>query len=186
MWQWNDTDINYLLKKGTQNRDKSQTKNDVGLLDCPASEPLRRAIFGTTSSIFDLWSRPWGVTRLLVSVAFFHAPSLGRGRVAPPPYYVTMACDLLRVEINPSLNFRRCFALAVKREFREKFDFLFSGVPAFFDFFSSPRELGTPCKVALWLEFRKNWVEPVAVGEGMLFQNDAGAIRHEDFSCKKN
>jgi len=34
-------------------------------LDCPASEPLRRAIFGTTSSIFDLWSRPWGVDRLL-------------------------------------------------------------------------------------------------------------------------
>jgi len=24
-----------------------------------------RAIFGTTSSIFDLWSRPWGVVRLL-------------------------------------------------------------------------------------------------------------------------
>jgi len=31
------------------------------LFDCPASEPLRRAIFGTTSSIFDPWSRPWGV-----------------------------------------------------------------------------------------------------------------------------
>jgi len=31
----------------------------------PASEPLRRAIFGTTSSIFDLCSRPWGVARLL-------------------------------------------------------------------------------------------------------------------------
>jgi len=36
------------------------------LLDCPASEPLRRAVFGTASSIFDLWSRPWGVARLLV------------------------------------------------------------------------------------------------------------------------
>jgi len=35
------------------------------LLDCPASEPLRRAIFGTTSYIFDPWSRPWGVARLL-------------------------------------------------------------------------------------------------------------------------
>jgi len=34
-------------------------------LDCHASEPLRRAIFGTTFSIFDLWSRPWGVARLL-------------------------------------------------------------------------------------------------------------------------
>jgi len=35
------------------------------LHDCHASQPLRRAIFGTTSSIFDLWSRPWGVARLL-------------------------------------------------------------------------------------------------------------------------
>jgi len=35
------------------------------LLDCPASEPLRRAIFGTTSFIFDLWSKPWGMARLL-------------------------------------------------------------------------------------------------------------------------
>jgi len=35
------------------------------LLDCPSSEPLRRAIFGTTSSIFDLWSRTWGVARVL-------------------------------------------------------------------------------------------------------------------------
>jgi len=34
------------------------------LLDCPTSEPFRRAIFGTTS-FFDLWSRPWGVARLL-------------------------------------------------------------------------------------------------------------------------
>jgi len=34
------------------------------LPDRPASEPLWRVIFGTTS-IFDLWSRPWGVVRLL-------------------------------------------------------------------------------------------------------------------------
>jgi len=34
------------------------------LLDCPTSEPLRGAIFGTTS-IFDLWSRLWSVARLL-------------------------------------------------------------------------------------------------------------------------
>jgi len=51
------------------------------LLDCTASEPLRCAIFGTTSSIFDLgvWPDCW------VSVEFLHAPSLGRGRVAPSP-----------------------------------------------------------------------------------------------------
>jgi len=35
------------------------------LLDCPASEPLRRAIFGTTFSIYDLWSKLWGMARLL-------------------------------------------------------------------------------------------------------------------------
>jgi len=38
------------------------------LLDCPATKPFRRAIFGTLSSISDLWSRPWGVARLLVSI----------------------------------------------------------------------------------------------------------------------
>ena len=35
------------------------------LLDCPASEPLRKSIFGSSLSILDLWSRPWGVDRLL-------------------------------------------------------------------------------------------------------------------------
>jgi len=46
------------------------------LFDCPASELLRRAIFGNTSSIFDLWSRPWGVVRLL---EFLHAPIPRKG-----------------------------------------------------------------------------------------------------------
>ena len=35
------------------------------LLDCPASKPLRKSIFGSSLSILDLWSRPWGVARLL-------------------------------------------------------------------------------------------------------------------------
>jgi len=35
------------------------------LLNCIASEPFRRAIFGPKISLFALWSRPWGVTRLL-------------------------------------------------------------------------------------------------------------------------
>ena len=34
-------------------------------LDCPASEPLDKSIFGSSLSILDLWSRPWGVARLL-------------------------------------------------------------------------------------------------------------------------
>jgi len=45
------------------------------LLDCPGSEPLRRAIFGTTSSIFDLgaWLDCW------VSVEFLYAPIPRKG-----------------------------------------------------------------------------------------------------------
>ena len=35
------------------------------LLDCPASESLRTSIFGSSLSVLDLWSRPWGVARLL-------------------------------------------------------------------------------------------------------------------------
>ena len=35
------------------------------LLDCHASEPLSKSIFGSSLSILDLWSRPWGVARLL-------------------------------------------------------------------------------------------------------------------------
>jgi len=49
------------------------------LFDCSVSEPLRRAIFGTTSSIFGhapTVGSPWSSSTL---------PSLGRGRVAPPP-----------------------------------------------------------------------------------------------------
>ena len=44
------------------------------LLDRPASEPLRKAIFGSSLSILDLWSRPWGVARLLG-----HIPRKGSG-----------------------------------------------------------------------------------------------------------
>ena len=35
------------------------------LLDCPASEPLCKSIFGSSLFILDLWSRPWSVARLL-------------------------------------------------------------------------------------------------------------------------
>ena len=44
------------------------------LLNCPASELLCKSIFGSSLSILDLWSRPWGVARLLGSVEFLHAP----------------------------------------------------------------------------------------------------------------
>ena len=35
------------------------------VLDCPVLDHLRPAIFGHTLSLLDLWSRPWGVARLL-------------------------------------------------------------------------------------------------------------------------
>ena len=35
------------------------------LLDRPASEPLRKSIFGSSLSILNLWSRSWGVAQLL-------------------------------------------------------------------------------------------------------------------------
>jgi len=49
------------------------------LLDCPASEHLWSAIFDTTSSIFDLWSRPWGVVRLLGLLEFLRVPIPRKG-----------------------------------------------------------------------------------------------------------
>jgi len=49
------------------------------LLNCPASEPLRRAIFGTTSSIFYVWSRPGVWIDCWVSVEFLHAPIPRKG-----------------------------------------------------------------------------------------------------------
>ena len=35
------------------------------ILHCPATDSLRRLLFGDSLSLYDLWSRPWGVARLL-------------------------------------------------------------------------------------------------------------------------
>ena len=35
------------------------------LLHCPATRSLRQSLFGDSLSLFDLYSRPWGVARLL-------------------------------------------------------------------------------------------------------------------------
>ena len=35
------------------------------ILHCPATDSLRRSLFGDTLSLYDLWSRPWRVARLL-------------------------------------------------------------------------------------------------------------------------
>ena len=35
------------------------------ILHCPATDSLRRSLFGNSLSLYDLWTRPWGVARLL-------------------------------------------------------------------------------------------------------------------------
>ena len=35
------------------------------ILHCPATDSLRRSLFADSLSLYDLWSRPWGVARLL-------------------------------------------------------------------------------------------------------------------------
>ena len=35
------------------------------ILHCPATDSLRRSLFGDSLSLYDLWSRPWRVSRLL-------------------------------------------------------------------------------------------------------------------------
>ena len=35
------------------------------ILHCPATDSLRRSLFGDSLSLYNLWSRPWGVVRLL-------------------------------------------------------------------------------------------------------------------------
>ena len=35
------------------------------ILHCPATDSLRCSLFGDSLSLYDLWSRPWGVAQLL-------------------------------------------------------------------------------------------------------------------------
>ena len=35
------------------------------ILHCPPTDSLRHSLFGDSLSLYDLWSRPWGVARLL-------------------------------------------------------------------------------------------------------------------------
>ena len=35
------------------------------ILHCPATDSLHRSLFGDSLSLYDLWSRPWGVARIL-------------------------------------------------------------------------------------------------------------------------
>ena len=51
------------------------------ILHCPATDSLRRSLFGDSLSLYDLWSRPWGVARLLEfhGLPPCHHPSEGVG-----------------------------------------------------------------------------------------------------------
>ena len=43
----------------------SSQDNSYLILHYPATDSLRRSLFGDSLSLYDLWSRPWGVARLL-------------------------------------------------------------------------------------------------------------------------
>ena len=49
------------------------------ILHCPATDSLRRSLFGDSLSLYDLWSRPQGVARLLGLHGLPHAPILRKG-----------------------------------------------------------------------------------------------------------
>ena len=49
------------------------------ILHCPATDSWRRSFFGNFLSLYDLWSRPWGVSRLLGPMVFRHQPILWKG-----------------------------------------------------------------------------------------------------------
>ena len=49
------------------------------ILHCPATDSLRRSLFGDSLSLYDLWSKPWGVARLLGSMVIREAPIPRKG-----------------------------------------------------------------------------------------------------------
>ena len=46
------------------------------ILHCPATDSLRRSLFGDSMSLYDLWSRPWRESGFWGSMVFHHAPIL--------------------------------------------------------------------------------------------------------------
>ena len=49
------------------------------ILHCPATDSLRRSLFGNSLSLYDLWSRPWEVARLLGLHGLPPCPHLSEG-----------------------------------------------------------------------------------------------------------
>ena len=52
------------------------------ILHCPATDSLRRSLFGDSLSLYDLWSRPWGIARLLglCGISQYPIPQKGLGK----------------------------------------------------------------------------------------------------------
>ena len=49
------------------------------ILQCPATDSLRCSLFGDSLSLYDLWSKPWGVARLLEHHGLSPCPHLSEG-----------------------------------------------------------------------------------------------------------
>ena len=49
------------------------------ILHCPATDSLCRSLFGDSLSLYDFWSRPWGVAGFWGSMVFRHAPIPRKG-----------------------------------------------------------------------------------------------------------
>ena len=56
----------------------SQDISDL-ILHCPGTDSLCRSLFGDSLSLYDLWSRPWGVARLLGLHGLPPCPHLSEG-----------------------------------------------------------------------------------------------------------
>ena len=66
------------------------------LLDCPASEPLRKSIFGSSLSLFLIYGPDLGVwPDCWCPRSSSLPPSLARGRVVPPPTAQLLKCSRL-------------------------------------------------------------------------------------------
>ena len=74
------------------------------ILHCPATHSLRRSLFGDSLSLYDLWSRPWGVALLLGLHGLPPCPIHRRGRVTTTTAYFQSAF-LLYSGISVFLNF---------------------------------------------------------------------------------
>ena len=49
------------------------------ILHCPVTYSLCRSLFGDSLSLYDLWSKPWVVARLLGTMVFRHVPIPRKG-----------------------------------------------------------------------------------------------------------